>query len=402
MDILDLTSDSESYDTSWLFPQPLSVCQRYSSGMVFSAKAEPNSETLCWFKRGDNHLQVYRAQCLLNRYIGGYFGPEWLTGGGTRWPYLLEDGMLRLDTELALKEFQQRWSLPMSGCLCPKTRLTLPPLLRFRASLLRKRLKCPTLRWSGGSNSGGSGVGYGSSGSSSSPSQPSKSSVAPVKPATTATTATGSGGDDDDDDKPWTLTLTPNVGVGGAVPMWTGRSGTGNKLKPDTLEVDQKTEIDVSLPTSWALGDGKLKFTLGAEYDVPLDKDHRGTNAGNTLRDKSTIVGNIQVQADDLIKNNYVSLSPFLKYSAQWQGGKESNQFKGGVEFDLDLQKTLHLPKAFKGLKLEADVNAGVQTPGPGNDPTTTPSLIAPIEGNVNLTWDIPLHVFGGGGTKDR
>lgn len=70
MDILDIPSDSASYDSSWLFPQPLSVCQRYSSGMFFSAKAEPNPERLCWFKRGDNHLQVYRAQCLLNRYIG--------------------------------------------------------------------------------------------------------------------------------------------------------------------------------------------------------------------------------------------------------------------------------------------------------------------------------------------
>ncbi len=399
MDILDITSDTPSYDTSWLFPQPISVCQRHSCGMVFSAKAEPNPERLCWFKRGDNHLQVYRAQCLLNRYIGGYFGPEWLTSGGLRWPSLLEDGMLRLDTELALKEFQQRWSLPPSGCLCPKTRVMLPPLLRFRGSLLRKRLKCPPLRWSGGYNPGGSGAGYGSSGSSSP--QPGKSSNAPVKPAPSGTTTTGSGGDDDDD-KPWTLTLTPNLGVGGAVPMWTGRSGTGTKLKPDTLELDQKTEVDVSLPTNWALGMGKVKFTLGAEYDVPLDKDHRGTSVGNTLTDKSTIVGNVQVQADDLIKNDYVSLSPFLKYSAQLQGGKESNQFKGGVEFDLDLQKTLHLPKGFKGLKLEADVNAGVQTPGPGNDPATTPSLIAPIEGNVNFTWDIPLHVFGGGETKNR
>jgi len=399
MDILDITSDSASYDTSWLFPQPLSVCHRHSSGTVFSAKAEPNSERLCWFKRGDNHLQVYRSQCLLNRYIAGHFGPEWLTGGGMRWPFLLEDGMLRLDTEQALKEFQQRWSLPLSGCLCPKTRTMLPPLLRFRASLLRKRLKCPTLRWSGGSNSGGSGARPGSAGSSSP--QPSKPADAPAKPATSGTTTTGGGGDDDDD-KPWTLTLTPNVGVGGAVPMWTGRSGTGTKLKPDTLELDQKTEVDVSLPTSWALGMGKIKFTLGAEYDVPFDKNHRGPSVGNTLTDKSTIVGNVQVQADDLLKNDYVSLSPFLKYSAQLQGGKESNQFKGGVEFDLDLQKTLHLPKAFKGLKLEADVNAGVQTPGPGNDPATTPSVIAPIEGNVNFTWDIPLHVFGGGETKDR
>ena len=395
MDILDIPSDSASYDSSWLFPQPLSVCQRYSSGMFFSAKAEPNPERLCWFKRGDNHLQIYRAQCLLNRYIGGYFGPEWLTSGGLRWPYLLEDGMLRFDTELALKEFQQRWSLPSSGCLCPKTRVMLPPLLRFRGFLLRKRFKCPPLRWSGGSP-GGSGARYGSSGSSSP--QPNKTSDTPVKPAVPDNKPKGNT-DEEDDDKPWTLTFTPNVGVGGAAPMWTGRSGTGTKLRPDTLELDQKTEFDLSLLTGWALGDGKIKLTVGAEYDVPLDKDHRGPSVGSTLGDKSTIVGNLQVQADDLLKNDYVSLSPFLKYSHQWQGGKQSDQVKGGVEFDLDLHKTLGLPK---GLKLEADVNAGVQTPGPGNDRATTPSLIAPIEGNVNLTWDFDLFTFGQGEKKDR
>jgi len=394
MDILDVTSDSPSYDSSWLFPQPLSVCQRYSSGMMFSAKAEPNPERLCWFKRGDNHLQVYRAQCLLNRYIGGYFGPEWLTGGGLRWPYLLEDGMLRLDTEQALMEFQQRWSLPSSGCLCPKTRVMLPPLLRFRASLLRKRFKCPPLRWSGGGNSGGSGVRYGSSGSSSP--QPSKTPD-PVKPPVPKPTPTGNVATDDDDTKPWTLQFTPNLGVGGSVPMWTGRSGTGAKLMPEKLELDQKTEIDLSLLTGWALrknGDGKIKFTIGVEDDVPVDKNHRGTSVGNTLSDKSTIVGNVQVEADDLVKNDYVSLAPFLKYSHQWQGSKQSDQVKGGVEFDLDLHKTFGLPK---GTKLEADVNAGIQTPGPGNDKATTPSLIAPIEGNVNFTWDFDLFTFGQG-----
>jgi len=396
MDILDITSDTPSYDTSWLFPQPLSVCQRDSSGMVFSAKAEPNPERLCWFKRGDNHLQVYRAQCLLNRYIGGYFGPEWLTSGGMRWPFLLEDGMLRLDTELALKEFQQRWSLPSSGCLCPKTRLVLPPLLRFRGSLLRKRLKCPPLRWSGGYQ-GGSGPRYGSSGSSSSSPQPGKTPDPTPKPPVPKPTPTGNAVSDDDDDKPWTLQFTPNLGVGGAVPMWTGRSGTGAKLMPDKLELDQKTEFDLSLITGWALGDGKVKLTLGAEYDAPFDKDHRGTSLGSTLGDKSTVAGNIQVQADDLWKNDYVSIAPFLKYSAQLKGGKESNQLKGGVEFDLDLHKTLGLPK---GTKLEADVNAGIQTPGPGNDRATTPSLIAPIEGNVNFTWDFDLFTFGQGDKK--
>lgn len=69
------------------------------------------------------------------------------------------------------------------------------------------------------------------------------------------------------------------------------------------------------------------------------------------------------------------------------------------MEFDLDLHKTLGLPR---GLKLEADVNAGVQTPGPGNDRATTPSLNAPIEGNVNLTWDFDLFTFGQGEKKDR
>lgn len=105
------------------------------------------------------------------------------------------------------------------------------------------------------------------------------------------------------------------------------------------------------------------------------------------------------MQADDLLKNDYVSLCPFLKYSHQWQGGKQSDQVKGGVEFDLDLHKTLGLPK---GLKFEVDVNAGVQTPGPGNDRATTPSLNAPIEGNVNLTWDFDLFTFGRGEKKDR
>jgi hypothetical protein len=45
-------------------------------------------------------------------------------------------------------------------------------------------------------------------------------------------------------------------------------------------------------------------------------------------------------------------------------------------------------------LKLEADVNGGLQTPGPGNDSATTPTLIAPLEGNVNIIWDFPLHTF--------
>jgi hypothetical protein len=91
--------------------------------------------------------------------------------------------------------------------------------------------------------------------------------------------------------------------------MWTGRSGTGKKLTPDTLELDQKTEFDLSLLTGWAPGDGKIKLTVGAEYDLPLDKGHRGASFGGTLGDKSTIVGNLQVQADDLLKNDYVSLS---------------------------------------------------------------------------------------------
>jgi hypothetical protein len=387
MDSLDLSLDPSFCDNSWCFPQPMSVCRTYPSGMVFSSQAELDPEGLCWFKRGDNHLQVYRAQCLLNRYIGGHFGPEWLGGDGYRWPLLLEDGLLNLDTELALKQFQQGLDVPVRGCLCPKTRALLPPLLRFRGSLLRKRLKVPQLRWPPKYSTWGAGTRMGSSGSGSPSNQATDDSDNPPAPPGPAG---GAAGKKDDDDKPWTLTLTPNWGFGGSGPLWTGRSGTGAKLKSDTLEVDQKTEFDLSLPTSWALGMGKLKFTIGAEYDTPVDTNHLG---------KATLAGNFQVQADDLVKNDYVSLSPFLKYSPQFQrnadgGWKESNAFKAGVEFDVDLQKTFNLDKAYKGLKLEADVNSGVQTPGPGNDSATTPTLIVPFEGNINLTWDLPLHTF--------
>src|SRR5260370_15285846 len=97
----------------------------------------------------------------------------------------------------------------------------LPPLLRFRGSLLRKRFKCPPLRWSGGSP-GGSGARYGSSGSSSP--LPNKTSDTPVKPG--SDTRPEGNADDDDDDKPLTLVFTPNVGGGGAAPRWTGRAGT--------------------------------------------------------------------------------------------------------------------------------------------------------------------------------
>jgi hypothetical protein len=387
MDSLDLSLDPSFCDNSWCFPQPMSVCRSYPSGMVFSSQAELDPEGLCWFKRGDNHLQVYRAQCLLNRYISGHFGPEWLGSDGYRWPLLLEDGLLNLDTESALKQFQEGLDVPLRGCLCPKTRALLPPLLRFHGSLTRKRLKVPQLRWPPKYSTRGSGTRSGSSGSSYQSNKGADDSDTPPAPA--GTTGPAAGKKVDDEDKPWTLKITPNWGFGGSGPLWTGKSSTGASVTPDKLEVDQKAEVDLSLLTSWALGKGKLKFVIGAEYDSPVDNVHHG---------KSTLAGNFQLQADNLLKNDYVSLSPYLKYSPQVQrngdGWKESNAFKVGLEFDADLQKIFKLSDTFKGLKLEADVNGGIQTPGPGNDPATTPKMILPVEGAINFSWDLPLHSF--------
>jgi hypothetical protein len=373
MDISDVFSDSLSFDNSWCFPQPMSVCKRLSSGLVFSSRAELNPERLCWFKRGDNHLQVYRAQCLLNRYITGHFGPEWLGSDGFRLPLLLEDGRLDVDTELALKRFQQDWSLPPSGCLCPKTRALLPPVLHFHATLQRNRVKIPPLRWSKYNTSYGSGTGWGGSNSSSSTkkadddgSQPSGTGGVVTPPPAKK---------DDDDDKPFTL----NLGFGGSGPVWTGKSSTGKRVPSEKPEVDQKMEFDLNIPTGLALrsgGRGQLKLTLSGEYDVPLDNDHRG---------KPSIQGTAQISADDLFKNNRLSLTPFVEASRVFQRDtdkwKQATEVKAGVDLDVKLTK---------GIKVEAEVNSGVHIAGPGNDKDTTAKVVVPVEGFVILKVDVP------------
>lgn len=372
MDISNVFSDSWPFDNSWYFPQPMSVCQRLSSGLVFSSRAELNPERLCWFKRGDNHLQVYRAQCLLNRYIAGHFGAEWLGSDGFRLPLLPEDGRLDLDTELALKRFQQDWSLPPSGCLCPKTRALLPPVLHFHATLQRKRVKLPPLRWpkyripSYWSGSGGSG--------SDPSSATKKADDSPHQPASTGGVVTPApAGKEDDVDKPFTL----NWGFGGSGPLWTGKSSTGKSVPSERPEFDQKTEFDLNIPTGLALrsgGRGQLKLTLAGEYDVPLDRDHRG---------QSTIQATAQVSADDLFKNDRLSLSPFLEVSTLFQRNmdkwKQATEIKGGVDLDVKLTK---------GIKLEGEIDSGAHIAGPGNDPDTTAKVVVPVEGNVKLKID--------------
>ena len=383
---MDIPVSLADFDDSFDFPQPLTLSHRYPCGFSLSANAETNSESLRWFKRGDNHLQIYRAQRLLNCYIGGHFGAEWLTDGGSPWPFLTEHGMFDLDTQLALLRFQSLSSLPNSGCLCPRTRMLLPPMMRLRGSLLLSRPgKIPCLRWSS-TSSGSAGRGA----SSSPPTKPTSGANPPSKPAAPKDATSPSGGsgpsgsgsaDGDDDDKPWTFHLEPSVGVGATGPLWTGRSRTGARVAPDTLEVDQKTEVDLTVPTSLALGKGKLKLSLGAEFDVPVDQAHKG---------QYTLQGTLQLQADDFVKfGEWGSLSPFVAGSSQWQKGsnkwKQATTIKGGAELDINVGKMLKLPGPLKDVKVTGDVNSGVQIAGPGNDPATTATVVVPFEGNLKL-----------------
>ncbi len=352
------------------FPQPSAFSLRHPSGFMMTARAEPSSDALCMFKRGDNHLQVYRAQRLLNCYIRGNLGAPWTRSNGSLWPLLPENGMLDLDTEVALSEFQRYWGLPASGCLCPKTRMLLPPHMRLKGSLLLRkpgRYLRPCVPSFGSSPSTGP----------SKAAAPSNPAVKPPAPAVAA----GSGADsssgkkkDDDDDKPWTFQFSPSVGVGASGPVWTGKSSSGRSVKPDTLEVDQKTEFDLSVPTPLVIGDGHLKLTLAGEWDQPLDNAHYG---------KPTVQGTFQLQADDAIKfGQWGSLSPFAQVSSQWQKDdkwKQSTVLKGGLELDVDVAKNV---------KLTADVNSGVQWAGPGNNPDTTAKTVVPFEGNLKLQWN--------------
>lgn len=348
------------------FSQPSAFSFQYPFGASLTGTSELSSTGLRLYRRGDNHLEVYRAQRLLNCYIRGNLGRPWTRSNGSLWSLLPENGMLDLDTEMALSQFQNYWGLQSTGFLCPRTRMLLPPQLRLKGSLLlrkpRKRLNL-NLPPNYGQSTTPPGVRI-----SPTPTQPSK----PV-PAPSAGAGSKPGGDDDDD-KPWTVQLTGSAGVGAAGPLWTSKSSSGARVKPDTLEVDQKTEIDVSVPTSLAIGDGHLKLTLAGEWDKPLDAAHFG---------KPTVQGTFQLQADDALKfGSWGSLSPFAQVSSQWQkdgGWKQSTVLKGGLELDVNL---------VKGLKLTADVNSGVQLSGPGNDPATTAKAIVPFEGNLKLQWD--------------
>ena len=364
MDDLDIF---DSFD----FPQPAAFSLQYPFGGSLFVKAEPSSAGLCLYKRGDNHLEVYRAQRLLNCYIRGNLGIPWTKSNGSLWPLLREDGMLDLDTELALNEFQLGWGLQPSGCLCPRTRMLLPPHMRLKGSLLLRkpgRYLRPCLPPTFGQSKSTGSV----SNSTPSPNPPVKPPA--PNPAPSGGAGSTSTGSKDDDDKPWTVHITGSMGVGLSGPVWTGKSSTGNSVKAETLEVDTKTEIDVSVPTSLRIGKGHLKLTLAGEYDEPLDNAHLG---------KPTVQATFQLQADDAIKfGEWGSLSPFAQVSSQWQKDdkwKQSTVLKGGLELDINLAK---------GVKLAADVNSGAQFAGPGNDPKTTAKAVVPLEGNLKLQWD--------------
>ena len=145
-------------------------------------------------------------------------------------------------------------------------------------------------------------------------------------------------------------------------------------MHPDSVEVDQKTEIDFSFAIPPAkLGDGNLKVTLGGEYDSPVDRAHKG---------KPTYVASLQLQADDLLKFNWGSVSPFVQAASQWQDSdkwKRATTVKAGVELDINLKKDV---------KLAADVNGGAQFAGSGSDPKTDAKIVVPWEGNVHLQVD--------------
>jgi hypothetical protein len=222
-------------------------------------------------------------------------------------------------------------------------------------------------------------------GQSTSPGPQNKSTTPPNPPAKSdgsnpvpsgGAGSTSSGSKDDDDDKPWTVQLSPSVGLGASGPLWTSKSSSGSYVKPDTLEVDKKFEVDVSVPTPLVIGDGHLKLTLAGEYDDPVDKAHAG---------KPTVQGTFQLQADDALKfGKWGSLSPFVQVSSQWQKDdkwKQSTVLKGGLELDVNLTKSM---------KLTADVNSGAQFSGPGNDANNTAKVVVPFEGNLKLQWQFP------------
>jgi hypothetical protein len=352
------------------FPQPSSFSLQYPSGGFLWAKAEPSSVGLRMYKRGDNHLEVYRAQRLLNCHIRGNFGAPWTKTSGSLWSLLPENGMLDVDTEFALSQFQLRWGLQSTGCLCPRTRMLLPPHMRLKGSLLLRKpgryLRPCSPPTYGQSQSTGS-----QSRSTTSP-NPAVKPPAPNPAPSSGASPKPSG--DDDDDKPWTVQLSASAGVGASGPLWTGKSSSGSYVKPETLEVDKKLELDVSVPTPLVIGDGHLKLTLAGEYDEPVDRAHLG---------KPTVQATFQLQADDAIKfGKWGSLSPFAQVSSQWQKDdnkwKQSTVLKGGRELDVNLAKDL---------KLAADVNSGAQLSGPGNDANTTAKVVVPFEGNLKLQW---------------
>jgi len=121
------------------FPQPSTFSFQYPLGASLIGKSELSSTGLRMYRRGDNHLEVYRAQRLLNCYIRGNIGRPWARSNGSLWPLLPENGMLDVDTELALCQFQSYWGLQSTGCLCPRTRMLLPPHMRLKGSLLLRK-----------------------------------------------------------------------------------------------------------------------------------------------------------------------------------------------------------------------------------------------------------------------
>jgi hypothetical protein len=179
----------------------------------------------------------------------------------------------------------------------------------------------------------------------------------------------------DDDDKPWKPQLKFNYGYGVTKPLWAGRTPSGGSAPGSAYlaEVDQKVEFDVEVPTSVAIGAGHLTLSLGAEYDVPLDRAHRG---------KPTVTGTFELSADDAIRlGKRATLSPFVDLSLQDQKGLMSGVAKGGLELKIDL---------WKYGALKADANVGVQKGFRGMDAQRDPRVVIPFEGNAKLEIKLP------------